>query len=191
MHQHNIISTMLQRARCLKRELLRGIRQINGSTAQKTKERWQGMRMHWQLPCNLDENLVRNEQPYRWLKFGDIKEKTEITIVTAQNQAIRINYLKNTIFKEEIDSKCQLCKQQEETIDHLTTGCPILVKNDFWMRHDKVCAHLHYQICKALGAEMTDTHIQTSMWTWSFACYRIKRYTQREKLQQAWNSLLC
>jgi len=59
------------------------------------------------------------------------------------------------------------------------------------MRHDKVCAHLHYQICKALGAEMTDTHIQTSMWTWSFACYRIKRYTQREKLQQAWNSLLC
>ena len=74
---------------------------------------------------------MRNEQPYRWLKFGDIKEKTEITIVTAQNQAIRINYLKNTIFKEEIDSKCQLCKQQEETIDHLTTGCPILVKNDF------------------------------------------------------------
>ena len=87
---------------------------------------------------------MRNEQSHIWLKFGDIKEKTEITIVAAQNQAIRTNYLKNTIFKEEIDSKCQLCKQEEETIDHLTTGCPILVKNDFLMRHDKVCAHFHY-----------------------------------------------
>ena len=30
------------------------------------------------------------------------------------------------------------------------------------MRHDKVCTHLHYSICKALGTETTDkwyTHI--------------------------------
>jgi len=24
------------------------------------------------------------------------------------------------------------------------------------MRHDKVCTHLHYSICKALGIETTD-----------------------------------
>ena len=24
------------------------------------------------------------------------------------------------------------------------------------MRHDKVCTHLHYSICKALGIEITD-----------------------------------
>ena len=87
---------------------------------------------------------MHNEQSYRWLKFGDIKGKTEITIVAAQNQAIRTNYLRNTIFKEDTDSKCQLCKQEEETIDHLTTECPTLVKNDFLMRYDKVCAHLYY-----------------------------------------------
>jgi hypothetical protein len=38
------------------------------------------------------------------------------------------NYFKNTILKEEIYSKCHLCKQHEETIDHLTTGCPILAR---------------------------------------------------------------
>ena len=32
------------------------------------------------------------------------------------------------------------------------------------MRHDKVCTHLHYSICKALGIEITD-----------------KRYTQMPK----------
>ena len=58
--------------------------------------------------------------------------------------------------KEEIESKCRLCKQHEETTEHLTSECPILAKNEYLTRHDKVCAHLHYSICKALGIETTD-----------------------------------
>ena len=38
----------------------------------------------------------------------------------------------------------------------ITSGCPILAKNEYLMRHDKVCTHLHYSICKALGTETTD-----------------------------------
>jgi hypothetical protein len=51
------------------------------STAQKTREGWQGKRIHGQLPCNLDEKLVDNEQSYRWLKCGDIRGETESTVV--------------------------------------------------------------------------------------------------------------
>ena len=42
--------------------------------------------MHGQLPRNLDEKLVDIEQSYRRLKFGDIKGKTESTIMVAQDQ---------------------------------------------------------------------------------------------------------
>jgi hypothetical protein len=97
------------------------------------------------------------EQSYRWIKYGDLKGETESTIVEAQDQGISTNYFNNRILKEEIESKCRLCKQHEETIDHLTSGCPILAKNEYLMRHDKVCTHLHYSICKALGTETTDT----------------------------------
>jgi hypothetical protein len=76
--------------------------------------------------------------------------------VVAQDQAISTNYFKNKVLKEETESECQLCKQHEETIGHITSGCPILVKSEYLMRHDKVCAHLLYLICKALGFEMTD-----------------------------------
>ena len=37
-----------------------------------------------------------------------------------------------------------------------------MAKNEYLMRHDKVCTHLRYSICKALGFETTDrwyTHI--------------------------------
>ena len=30
-----------------------------------------------------------------------------------------------------------------------------MAKNEYLMRHDKVCTHLHYSICKALGTETT------------------------------------
>ena len=117
---------------------------------------------------NLDEKLVNIEQAYRWLKSGDVKGETESTIVAAQDQAISTNYFKNKIFKEEIESECRLCKQLEETIDHLTSGCPILAKNEYLMRHDKVCSHLRYSICKALGIQTiykryTHTHAQASV----------------------------
>ena len=143
--------------------------------------------MHGQLPCNLDEKLVDIEQSYRWLKSGYIKGETESTIVAAQDQAISTNYFKNKILKGEIESKCQLCKQHEETIDHLTSGCPILAKNEYLMRHDKVCTHLHYSICKALGTETTNgTHTCPSQCVKRdmSQCCGIKQYTQTEKIQQ-------
>ena len=34
-------------------------------------------------------------------------------------------------------------KQHEETIEHLNSECPILAKNEYLMRHDKVCTRLH------------------------------------------------
>jgi hypothetical protein len=51
------------------------------------------------------------------------------------------------------------CYNSEEShlpIDHLTSGCHILAKNEYVIRHDKVCTHLHYSICKTLGIETTE-----------------------------------
>ena len=72
--------------------------------------------------------------------------------MAAQDQAISTNYFESKILKEEIDSKCWLCKQYEETIDHLTSGFPILVKNEYLKRHGSICAHLHYSVCKTFDS---------------------------------------
>jgi 5-methylcytosine-specific restriction endonuclease McrA len=76
--------------------------------------------MHGQFPRILDEKLVDKKQSYRWLKFGDLKGETESTIVEAQDQAISTNYFKRKVLKEGIESRCRICKEYEETIDHLT-----------------------------------------------------------------------
>jgi hypothetical protein len=108
--------------------------------------------MHGQLPRNLDEKVVDIEQSYLWLRFGDIKAETESTIVACQDQAISTNSFKNKLLKEEIDSICQLCKQHGEPIDHLASGCPILAKNEYLMRH-KVCAYCITLNAKSLAMQ--------------------------------------
>jgi hypothetical protein len=134
---------VLQTARSLKAEVQKK-KKIKESVVEKTKERWHGKRMHGQLPRNVDEKLMDIEQLYRWLKSGDIKGETESTTVAAQDQEIRTNYFKNKILNEKTESKCRLCKQHGETIDRLTSGCPILAKNEYLMRRDKFCSHYNY-----------------------------------------------
>jgi hypothetical protein len=125
-HQHNTNSALLQTANKFKNSFQSETKQIKNIIPKNIKEKWEEKRMHGQFPRSLDEKLVDKEQSYRWLKFGDIKEDTESTIVAAEDQAISTNYFKRKILKEEIESRCRLCKEYEETIDHLTSGCPIL-----------------------------------------------------------------
>jgi hypothetical protein len=105
---------------------------------------------------------VGKKQPCQWLKFGDIKEKTESTIVAAQNQAVSTtavaqdqavgtNHFKKNNLKKETESRCRLCKVYKETTDRLTSKCLILAKNENVVKHDEVHTHLHYLICKTLS----------------------------------------
>jgi len=58
----------------------------------------------------------------------------------------------------ETDSKCRLCQQFDETIDHIISACPILVKEQYIKRRDKVCAQLHFNICKETGLQLDKKH---------------------------------
>jgi len=83
--------------------------------------------------------------------------------VAGEDATISKNYFKNKILKEEIEGKCRLCKQNEETIGHLTSVSSNLTNNEYLMKHDKFCEHLHYSICRVFGIETTDklqTHTQ-------------------------------
>jgi len=56
--------------------------------------------------------------------------------------------------KTETDSKCRLCQQFDETIDHIISACPIQAKEQYIKRHDKVCVQLHFNICKETGVQL-------------------------------------
>jgi hypothetical protein len=77
--------------------------------------------------------------------------------VAAQGQALNVKYYDTKILNTETDSKYRLCQQFDETIDHIS-ACPILAKEQYVKRHDRVIAQLHFNICKEIGVQIDKKH---------------------------------
>ena len=90
---------------------------------------------------------ISEEDTFLWLLKGDLKAETESEIVAAQDQALNTKYHATKILHTGTDSKCRLCQQLDETIDHIISACPILAKEQYVKRHDKVSAQIHFNIC--------------------------------------------
>jgi hypothetical protein len=52
------------------------------------------------------------------------------------------------------NSKSRLCQKFYETVEHIISACPILVKEQCIKRHDRVCAELHFHICNEIGVKL-------------------------------------
>jgi Ni,Fe-hydrogenase III component G len=110
--------------------------------------------MHGQYIIHIDKNLISKEHTFLWLSKGDLKAETESEIVAAQDQALQTKYHATKILQAEKDSKCRLCRQFEETADRIVSACPVLTKEQYIKRHDRVCAQLDFNICKELGLKL-------------------------------------
>jgi hypothetical protein len=95
--------------------------------------------MHGQYIRSLDIQLISGEDTFLWLSKGDLKVETESEIVAAQDQALQTKYYAIKILNTETDSKCRLCQQFDETIEHIISACPILAEEQYIKRHDRVC----------------------------------------------------
>ena len=118
-------------------KILKAVRRKGGEnqeTAASLKERrrtentqsWKEMPLYGQFARQSEDQ--RNDETWTWLKVGELKRETESLIIAAQDQAIRTNYVKATIDKSQDDPKCRMCKQNNETISHIVSGCPKLAE---------------------------------------------------------------
>ena len=60
-----------------------------------------------------------------------LQRETEALITAAQDQAIRTNYIKATIGKSQIDAKCRMCRDENETVSHIVSGCSKLAQKEY------------------------------------------------------------
>ena len=109
----------------------------------------------------------------------DLKSENESEIVAAQDQSLKTEYFATKLLNTETDSKCRLCQQFDETIDHIMSACPILAKEQYIKRHERVCAQLHFIICKETGVQLDKTLVGT--------CAKISRIMSRDKVNISWN----
>ncbi len=65
---------------------------------------------------------------------GNLKRETESLQIVAQDNAIRTSHIKARIDKTQQNSKCRLCGDRDETINHIISECSKL-------------AQIHWEMC--------------------------------------------
>ena len=96
-----------------------------------------------------------HENTWVWIRKGFLKKETEGLICAAQEQAIRTSYIKAKIDKSQGNERCRMCGVHSENVMHLVCGCTKIAQTRYTIRHDKVAAHVHWQLCMKFGFEFS------------------------------------
>ena len=101
-------------------------------------------------------NNISRQKTWTWLRKGNFKWGTESLLVAAQNDAIRTNHIKTWIDKTQQNSKCRLCGDRDEMINHIISECSKLTQNEYTVKHDWVGKVIHWEMCKKFKFDHTN-----------------------------------
>ena len=85
---------------------------------------------------------------WTWQRKGNLKRETESLLITAQNNAIRTNHIKARIDKTQQNSRCRLCGDRDEMINHIISEHNKLVQKVYKTRHAWMGDVIHWELCK-------------------------------------------
>ena len=124
------------------------------------EEKWKNKALHGQYPKILEKPHGDTVTTNKWLS-SNLKGETEGLLVAAQDQAINTKNYQKVIGGQQVESKCRMCSQHNEIVDHIVSGCEVLAKTEYISRHNNAAAYLHWSICKDHDIEVTDKMVLT------------------------------
>ena len=101
-------------------------------------------------------NTISHEKTWTWPRKGNLMRETEYLLIAAQDNAIRTNPIKARINKTQQNSKCRLCGDRDETINHIISECSKLAQREYNARRDSVGKVIHWEMCKKFKFDHTN-----------------------------------
>ena len=133
---------------------------IDNRMTKTRKQKWEEKQLHGRFKRQI--NNISHDKTWTWLRKGNFKRETESLLMVAQNSAIRTNHIKARIDKTQQNSKCRLCGNRDETINHIISECSKLAQKEYKARHDWVSKVIHWEIARNLNLTMQTNGICTT-----------------------------
>ena len=127
---------------------------MNNTLTITTKQKWEGKQLYGRFKRLI--NNISHDKTWTWLRKGNFKRETESLLIAAQDSAIRTNHIKARIDKPQQNSKCRLCGNRDETINHIISECSKLVQREYKARHDWVGKVIHREMFKKFKFDHTN-----------------------------------
>ena len=117
------------------------------------KQKWEKKQLYGRFKRLI--NNISHQKTWTWLRKGNLKRETESLLVAAQDNAIRANHIKTRIEKTQQNSKCWLCGDRDEMINHIKSECSKLAQKEYKVRCDWVGKVIHWEMCKKFEFDHT------------------------------------
>ena len=85
------------------------------------KQKWKEKQLYGR--CKRLINNISYEKTWTRLRKGNFTRENESLLIAARDNAIRTNHIKARIDKTQQNSKCRLCGDRDETINHVISEC--------------------------------------------------------------------
>ena len=118
------------------------------------KQKWEGKQLHRRFKRLI--NNISHEKTWTGLIKGNFRRETESLLIAAQDNAVRTNHIKARIDKTQQNSKCRLCGDRDETINHIISEYSKLAQKEYKTRHDWVRKVIHWEMCKKFKFDHTN-----------------------------------
>ena len=125
-----------------------------GNRMTTRKQKWEEKQLYGSFKRLI--NIISHEKTWTWLRKGFFKRETESLLITAQNNTIRTNHTKARIGKTQQNSKCRLCSDRDETINHMISECIKFEQTEYKTRHDWVGKMIHWEMSKKFKFDHTN-----------------------------------
>ena len=119
-----------------------------------TRKKWEEKQLFGRFKRLI--NNISHQKTWTWLRKKNLKRETESLLIAAKDNAIRTNYIKTRIDKTQQNSKCRLCDDRDETINHIISECSKLALKKYKTRHDWVGKVIQWEMCKKLKFDHTN-----------------------------------
>ena len=96
-------------------------------------------------------NEVASERSWQWLRGGYLYKSTEGYICAAQEGVLYTRKYCASVMNQEVDSKCRMCGEYEETVGHLVSACSTLAQTEYRRRHDTMGKRVYWEVCGNWG----------------------------------------
>ena len=99
---------------------------------------------------------VADGRSWQWVRGGFLSKSAEAFVFAAQEKTIGTRYWRATVAKENVDMKCRVCRESNETVGHLASSCSGLRQKEFKRRHDRVGLRVYWELCRKYGLKCAD-----------------------------------
>ena len=118
------------------------------------KQKWEEKQLYGRFKRLI--NNISHQKTWTWQRKGNFKRETESLLIAAQDNVIRTNHIKARIDKTKQNSKCRLCSDRDEMINHIISECSKLAQKEYKTGHDWVGKVIHWEMCKKFQFDHTN-----------------------------------